>query len=150
MKIKVYDIQWDTDNDEDILEVLPTELDINADELPEDIEISDAISDWLSDSYGFCHFGFKCSVVQEGFECSVVQEKPKTRKVRIAVKETRVLTADVEVSEEEYLALQGDGDDTPTLDEMYRDVVDSKYAESEYDYFLYDYETDKVIVDFDD
>ena len=60
---KVIDIQWDTDGDEEALASLPTEV-----ELPEDVfwdnrydnkdEYLDAVSDWLSDTYGFLHCGF--------------------------------------------------------------------------------------------
>lgn len=52
--MKAVNIQWDTDGDEEALASLPTEV-----EIPEAIaEDDDAISDWLSDRFGFCHFGF--------------------------------------------------------------------------------------------
>lgn len=52
--MKAVNIQWDTDGDEEVLASLPTEV-----EIPESIEKEDdAISDWLSDQFGFCHFGF--------------------------------------------------------------------------------------------
>lgn len=52
--MKAVNIQWDTDGDEEALASLPTEV-----EIPETItEDDDAISDWLSDQFGFCHFGF--------------------------------------------------------------------------------------------
>lgn len=60
---KAINIQWDTDGDEEALASLPTEV-----ELPEDVfwdnrydnkdEYLDAVSDWLSDTYGFLHYGF--------------------------------------------------------------------------------------------
>lgn len=49
-------IKWDTDDDAEVLASLPTEV-----EIPQDIadtDDDDAISDWLSDTFGFCHFGF--------------------------------------------------------------------------------------------
>ena len=53
--MKAYDIAWDTDGDEEILESLPTEI-----EIPKEIEgDEDEISDYISDVTGFCHFGFK-------------------------------------------------------------------------------------------
>ena len=52
--MKAVNIQWDTYGDEEVLASLPTEV-----EIPETIaEDDDAISDWLSDQFGFCHFGF--------------------------------------------------------------------------------------------
>ena len=60
-KFIVTNIQWDTDGDEKILKDLPTELSIDADTLSisDKDEIEETISDYLSDTYGFCHFGFK-------------------------------------------------------------------------------------------
>lgn len=52
--MEAVNIQWDTDGDEEVLVSLPTEV-----EIPETIaEDDDVISDWLSDQFGFCHFGF--------------------------------------------------------------------------------------------
>lgn len=69
--MKAVNIKWDvTDGTEDmtqeeiteILETLPTEVEIPDslidEEFGEDYYYSD-ISDWLSDEYGFCHFGFE-------------------------------------------------------------------------------------------
>lgn len=69
--MKAVNIKWDvTDGAEDmtqeemneVLETLPTEVDIPDslidEEFDEDYYYSD-ISDWLSDEYGFCHFGFE-------------------------------------------------------------------------------------------
>lgn len=61
MIIKAINIKWDVvDSAEDmaeseikeILGTLPTEV-----EIPKEIDFED-VSDWLSDTYGFCHFGF--------------------------------------------------------------------------------------------
>ena len=60
--MKVWDIQWDVDYPED-LDNLPEEVLV-----PEDVylgaedkeEAMDIVSDWLSDEYGFCLYGFKC------------------------------------------------------------------------------------------
>lgn len=49
-------IKWDTDGDTEALASLPTEV-----EIPQEVanlDDDDAISDWLSDTFGFCHFGF--------------------------------------------------------------------------------------------
>ena len=69
--MKAVNIKWDvTDGAEDmiqeemneVLETLPTEVDIPDslidEEFDEDYYYSD-ISDWLSNEYGFCHFGFE-------------------------------------------------------------------------------------------
>lgn len=50
------EIKWDTDGDTEALASLPTEVEIPQDIA--DLDDDDAISDWLSDTFGFCHFGF--------------------------------------------------------------------------------------------
>ena len=57
--MKAVNIKWDTDGDMELLEELPTEVEI-PDYLTTDDEddLLDDISDWLSDEYGFCHDGF--------------------------------------------------------------------------------------------
>ena len=60
--LKVVNIKWDTDGDEDVFNELPTEM-IIPNELEtmykEDKEYAlEEISDWLSDEIGFCHGGF--------------------------------------------------------------------------------------------
>lgn len=54
---KAVDIQWDTDGDLGALESLPAEIPI-----PDGID-DDAVSDYISDLTGFCHFGYR--LVQE-------------------------------------------------------------------------------------
>ena len=44
----VRNIKWDTDGDKEVFDSLPQEEE----------EFLDDVSDWLSDEYGFCHFGF--------------------------------------------------------------------------------------------
>lgn len=56
--VKIWDIDWDTDG-EDIPE-LPKEITL---QLPEDKVDEDEISDYLSDTYGFCHNGFEFEVL---------------------------------------------------------------------------------------
>ena len=62
--MKAVNIKWDTDGDMNIFENLPTEVEI-PDNILEgydgtnfDTYYSD-ISDWLSNEYEFCHFGFE-------------------------------------------------------------------------------------------
>ena len=59
-KYMVTNIQWDTDGDKENLMDLPAELSIDADTLSisDKDEIEETISDYLSDTYGFCHYGF--------------------------------------------------------------------------------------------
>lgn len=52
--MKAFNIKWDVDDPED-LETLPNEIEIPA-EIQDDDE---AISDYISDVTGFCHFGFE-------------------------------------------------------------------------------------------
>ena len=53
--IRIYEIEYDTDGEE--IE-LPTELtlDVNTNDVE---EIADLASDYISDTTGFCHNGFK-------------------------------------------------------------------------------------------
>lgn len=46
-------IKWDTDGDEELLSQLPETVGI-----PKNMTDIDEISDFLSDTYGFCHAGF--------------------------------------------------------------------------------------------
>lgn len=52
--MKAINIKWDTDGDLECLYTLPTEL-----EIPEGMTDEGEISDWLSDTEGFCHDGFE-------------------------------------------------------------------------------------------
>ena len=62
--MKVVKIKWDTDGNMKILKSLPKEIDItdefdiNDYEDDED-QLLDEVSNWLSDTYGYCHFGFE-------------------------------------------------------------------------------------------
>lgn len=62
--MKIKNIVWDTDGE--FIPSLPSEFEIPEDVLEEiyeetedEGEILDFISDWLSDEYGFCHYGFE-------------------------------------------------------------------------------------------
>ena len=62
--MKITNIKWDTDGDMKILKSLPKEIDITDEFDVNDYEddedkLLDDISDWLSDTYGYCHFGFE-------------------------------------------------------------------------------------------
>lgn len=52
--MKAVNIQWDTDGDQELLNELPTEIDI-----PDGMDNEDEISDYISDVTGFCHYGFE-------------------------------------------------------------------------------------------
>ena len=57
--MKAVNIKWDTDGDMELLEELPTEVEIPDYLITDEDDLLDDISDWLSDEYGFCHFGFE-------------------------------------------------------------------------------------------
>ena len=62
--MKVVKIKWDTDGNMKILKSLTKEIDISDEFDVKDYEddedqLLDDISDWLSDTYGYCHFGFE-------------------------------------------------------------------------------------------
>lgn len=51
--LKVINIEWDTDNNHNLQNALPKEIDI-----PESINTMDDTSNYISDETGFCNFGF--------------------------------------------------------------------------------------------
>ena len=55
-----YDIKWDTDGDQEILDSLPKEI-----RIPDGMVDDEEISDHLSDETGFCHAGFKLGICGE-------------------------------------------------------------------------------------
>ena len=62
--MKVVKIKWDTDGDKELLKTLPKEIDISNEFDVKDYEddedqLLDDVSNWLSDTYGYCHFGFE-------------------------------------------------------------------------------------------
>lgn len=59
-KYFAHDIRWDTDGDMKLFKTLPQEIEI-PEEVWEDYDNGndDAISDYVSDVTGFCHYGFK-------------------------------------------------------------------------------------------
>ena len=62
--MKVVKIKWNTDGDKELLKTLPKEIDISNEFDVKDYEddeeqLLDDISDWLTDTYGYCHFGFE-------------------------------------------------------------------------------------------
>ena len=68
----VTDIKWDIDNDdnynEEAYENLPSEVEVTIDVEEEELDDEDAeyaISEYLSDKYGFCHDGFSCQLKTE-------------------------------------------------------------------------------------
>lgn len=63
MKVKISNIQWDTDGENPETLNLPLEITANFC-FDSDEDLTDFISNWLSDNYGFCHFGFTFEVVK--------------------------------------------------------------------------------------
>ena len=58
--LKAINIKWDTDGDMELLEELPTEVEIPDYLITDDEDdLLDDVSDWLSDEYGFCHDAFE-------------------------------------------------------------------------------------------
>ena len=58
--MKAVNIKWDTDGDMELLEELPTEVEIPGYLITDDEDdLLDEVSDWLSDEFGFCHDAFE-------------------------------------------------------------------------------------------
>lgn len=66
MQIKIKNIKWDIDDNENSSTQLnlPTEIieEFNCDDKE---ELDDMISNWLSDSFGYCHFGFDYEIEKD-------------------------------------------------------------------------------------
>ena len=75
-KLRVYDIEWDTDGE--VVEGLPEEVILNENELPDGVIDSieeepysdglDIITDYLSDKVGFCICGYCIEIIKEDEE----------------------------------------------------------------------------------
>ena len=63
VKVKIFDIEWDMDEDDDA--VLPNEIINEFDYNGDNDELSDNISDWLTDEYDYCHYGFDYEIIEE-------------------------------------------------------------------------------------
>ena len=63
IKVKIFDIEWDIDEEDDT--VLPTEIEAEFDYHGDNDELSDNISDWLTDEYDYCHEGFNYEIIEE-------------------------------------------------------------------------------------
>lgn len=59
----VCNIAWDTDDDPEVFAELPQEIilpkEFSKEHYKDNTERIEAISDWLSDTYEFCHNGFE-------------------------------------------------------------------------------------------
>lgn len=62
MKVRAFNIQWDTDG-EDI--DLPKEMIVDVDEDHFNDDPDEAVGDAVSDESGFCHNGLSYEIVQE-------------------------------------------------------------------------------------
>ena len=58
--MKVVKIKWDTDGDKELLKTIDISNEFDVKDYEDDEEqLLDDISDWLTDTYGYCHFGFE-------------------------------------------------------------------------------------------
>lgn len=65
-KIRCFNIKWDTDGDSRIFNTLPQEVFYEGYICEEDEdEIDEILGDYLSDNWGFCHYGFKFEVLKK-------------------------------------------------------------------------------------
>lgn len=61
IKVKIYNIDWDVDDEEDVDLPVAVEHTFSGYDSANSEELFEEISDWLSDTYGFCH---KCFSVE--------------------------------------------------------------------------------------
>ena len=62
IKVKVYNVKWDCDNDDPKEMDLPEEFEIEVYH-DEDFDLDDEVSDAISDEYGYCHYGFDYDII---------------------------------------------------------------------------------------
>lgn len=63
-KIEVSDIEWDAPKSAGLPKQVIIDININNIDLLVDIDgCADNLSDYLSDTYGFCHYGFTAQVI---------------------------------------------------------------------------------------
>lgn len=65
-KYRIFNIKWDTDGDKVALNMLPKEVNWENYTYEDwnDDDIENELSDYLSDNYGYCHFGFEYEEVK--------------------------------------------------------------------------------------
>lgn len=63
-QVRVYDIEWDTDGVDPKSVSLPSEVKVIVNLVNGD-DLGDIISDFLSDEYGYCHYGFEYDTFDE-------------------------------------------------------------------------------------
>lgn len=65
-KVRCFNIKWDTDGNSRIFKKLPQEVIYEGYICEEDEdEIDEILGDYLSDKWGFCHYGFKFEVLEK-------------------------------------------------------------------------------------
>lgn len=71
----VYDIEWDADEKDlnHLPKTLTSEIEIENDKDYNDQDISEMISDDISNRIGFCHYGFKYKEIKEIKEIKIIK-----------------------------------------------------------------------------
>lgn len=65
-KIRCFNIKWDTDGDSRVLGTLPQEVFYEGYVFKEDEDqIDEILGDYLSDNWGFCHYGFEFEILEK-------------------------------------------------------------------------------------
>lgn len=72
----VYDIEWDADEKDlnHLPKTLTSEIEIENDKDYNDQDISEMISDDISNRIGFCHYGFKYKEIKEIKEIKIIKK----------------------------------------------------------------------------
>ena len=59
MRVLFKEIKWDAEEGvTDLPETFEADVDFEDVDMNNENEISDFLSDWLTDEYGYCHYGF--------------------------------------------------------------------------------------------
>lgn len=64
MKVLFNEIKWDMEDEViNLPETLEADIDFEDIDIDNEDEVSDFLSDWLSDEYGYCHYGFDYKLI---------------------------------------------------------------------------------------
>lgn len=80
IKVRCYNIDWDTDGDKKQFDLMPQEVTMEL-EVPEDAnedELDDYIGGKLSDDYGYCHFGYEYDILPNVGIFTISMQEGKT------------------------------------------------------------------------
>ena len=100
VKVKIFNIEWDMDEDDDA--VLPTEIVNEFDYKGDNDELEETITDWLTDEYEYCHYGFDYEIMCQGKERLEYFYKDYTKRKDSLSNKEKDIYRDMKIVQEMY------------------------------------------------